>query len=42
MNDFFAAVGPFVYGVGIGYFAHPVWTIAKKIWNEAKQARKEW
>lgn len=42
MNDFFAAIGPFVYGCVLGYFANPVWTILKKIWAEAKQARKEW
>lgn len=42
MNDFFAAVGPFVYGFVIGYFAFPIWTILKKIWAEAKKAREEW
>lgn len=42
MNDFIAAVGPFAWGLVIGYFGHPVWTILKTIWAEAKQARKEW
>jgi hypothetical protein len=42
MNDFFAALGPFVYGLVIGYFWHPIWEILKKIWSEAKKAREEW
>ena len=42
MNDFFAAVGPFVYGFVIGYFAYPIWELLKKIWSEAKKAREEW
>jgi hypothetical protein len=42
MNDFFTAVGPFVYGFAIGYFAFPIWELLKKIWSEAKKAREEW
>jgi hypothetical protein len=42
MNDFFAAVGPFVYGFVLGYFAFPIWELLKKIWSEAKKAREEW
>jgi hypothetical protein len=42
MNDFVAAVGPFVYGFALGYFAFPIWEILKKIWSEAKKAREEW
>jgi hypothetical protein len=42
MNEFFAALGPFVYGFVIGYFAFPIWELLKKIWSEAKKARKEW
>jgi hypothetical protein len=33
---------PFVWGLFIGYAWHPVWTIAKKIYSEAKKAREEW
>jgi hypothetical protein len=32
----------FVYGFVAGWFAVPVWAIAKKIWSEAKKAREEW
>ena len=32
----------FIYGFAFGYFWHPVWTIAKKIWSEAKTASNEW
>lgn len=32
----------FIYGLVIGYFAHPLWQIAKKIWAEAKTATEEW
>lgn len=42
MNDFFEALGPFLWGVAIGYFAYPVWGIFKKIWYEAKVAQNEW
>ena len=42
MKEFVDALAPFVYGFAVGYFAHPLWQIAKKIWSEAKQARKEW
>lgn len=42
MSEILEALAPFVYGFVLGYFAYPVWTILKKIWAEAKQARKEW
>jgi predicted acyltransferase len=32
----------FIYGFVLGYIWHPVWTIAKKIWSEAKKAKEEW
>ena len=42
MTEFLNAVGPFIYGFAFGYFAYPLWTIAKKIVSEAKKAREEW
>jgi hypothetical protein len=42
MNDFLQALGPFVWGFVLGYFWHPVWTLCKRIVEEAKLARKEW
>ena len=32
----------FVYGFVAGWFAVPVWDLAKKIVHEAKEARHEW
>jgi hypothetical protein len=32
----------FVLGLVLGYFWHPVWTLAKKIVHEAQIASKEW
>jgi len=42
MHDFLQAMGPFVWGFVLGYFWHPVWTLCKRIVEEAKLARKEW
>lgn len=42
MKEFVDALGPFVYGFAVGYFAYPMWAILKKIWSEAKKAREEW
>jgi hypothetical protein len=42
MNDFMTALGWLAWGFAAGYFWNPVWEILKKIWREAKQARKEW
>jgi hypothetical protein len=42
MKDFLDALGPFVYGFALGYFAFPLWELLKKIWSEAKKAREEW
>jgi hypothetical protein len=42
MREFVDALAPLVYGFVIGYFAYPIWNIMKKIWSEAKKARKEW
>jgi hypothetical protein len=42
MKDFLDALGPFVYGFVLGYFAFPLWELLKKIWSEAKKAREEW
>ena len=33
---------PFLWGLVVGYFAYPVWNIAKKIYSEAKIASEEW
>jgi hypothetical protein len=35
-------VNIFAWGLVIGYFWHPLWNVLKKIWAEAKKARKEW
>jgi hypothetical protein len=42
MSELMQSLGPFIYGFVAGYFWHPIWEILKKIWSEAKQARKEW
>jgi len=42
MNDFLQAQAPFAWGFVLGYFWHPVWTLCKRIVEEAKLARKEW
>ena len=42
MNDFLQALGPFAWGFVLGYFWYPIWTIAKRIWSEAKLASQEW
>lgn len=42
MREFVDALGPFVYGFVVGYFAFPLWELLKKIWSEAKKAREEW
>lgn len=42
MNDFLNALGPFAYGLVLGYFWHPLWTVGKKIYSEAKKTREEW
>jgi hypothetical protein len=42
MKEFVDALGPFVWGFALGYFWHPVWTILKKIYQEAKIAKTEW
>lgn len=42
MTEFLNALGPFIYGFAFGYLWHPVWTIIKKIVEEAKKAREEW
>jgi hypothetical protein len=41
-EDVKLALSFFIYGAVLGYFWHPVWTIIKKIWTEAKKAREEW
>lgn len=35
-------LGPFVWGFALGFFWYPIWQILKKIWEEAKLAKKEW
>lgn len=42
MEQFLNDLGYFAYGAAAGYFWHPLWAIAKKIWSEAKKARDEW
>ncbi len=42
MEQFWNDLALIIYGAAFGYFWHPVWTIAKKIWTEAKKARDEW
>ena len=42
MNEFLAFIGPFTWGLFVGYFWHPVWQIGKKIYHEAKYAKDHW
>ena len=42
MTEFLNAVGPFIYGFVFGYFAYPLWTLAKKIISEARKAKEQW
>lgn len=42
METFKAWFEPFAWGLVIGYFWYPMWTIGKKIVSEAKKAREEW
>ena len=42
MNQFLHDLGYFMMGAAIGFMWHAIWPIAKKIWAEVKQARKEW
>ena len=42
VNDFLQALGPFVYGFVLGFFWHPVWTLCKKIYQEARLAKQQW
>jgi hypothetical protein len=32
----------FAYGFAAGYAWNPLWSILKKVYSEAQQARKEW
>ena len=42
MNDFLQALAPFVYGFIVGFFWDPICTLTRRIYEEAKLARKEW
>jgi hypothetical protein len=42
MQNFLDVLNWFVLGAVVGYFANPLWQVAKKIWIEAKKAREEW
>ena len=42
MNDFLQALAPFVYGFIVGFFWNPIFTLARRIYEEAKLARKQW
>ena len=42
MKEFVDFVEPFIYGLAVGYIWNPIWQVLKKIWSEAKKARKEW
>lgn len=35
-------IGPFAWGLVIGYFWFPFWELVKKIVSEARKAKKEW
>jgi hypothetical protein len=41
-EDFKAWIEPFIYGLVVGFFWHPFWQILKKIWEEARIAKREW
>jgi hypothetical protein len=42
MDLFLVKLNWFAWGAVIGWFAGPIWITAKKIIQEAKQAKKEW
>ena len=42
MTEFWLAIEWFVYGFVGGLVAHPAWSLAKRIWHEAKLAREQW
>ena len=42
MEGLKAFVEPFAWGFLVGYFWYPAWTIAKKIYSEAKYASENW
>jgi hypothetical protein len=42
MDLFLVKLTWLLWGAVIGWFAHPIWITAKKIIQEAKQAKKEW
>ena len=42
MTEFINALGPFIYGFVLGWFANPIWKILTKIVEEAKLAKDEW
>jgi predicted acyltransferase len=42
MNELQRTLELLVYGFIVGYVWHPIWTVSKKIWREAKIATTEW
>jgi hypothetical protein len=42
MDLFLVKLTWLLWGAVIGWFAHPIWIAAKKIIQQAKQAKKEW
>ena len=42
MSQFLNDLGYVMLGAAIGYLWHPLWTLLKKIWLEAKKAQEEW
>ena len=41
-DDVKLALNYLAIGFAMGYLWHPIWTLLKKIWSEAKKAREEW
>lgn len=42
MTEFWHATEWFIWGLVAGLLAAPTWTIAKRVWQEAKLAREQW
>ena len=40
--NFQSVIELFVLGFIVGYVWNPLWASVKKIWSEAKKAKKEW
>lgn len=42
MTEIWFAVEWFVWGFAAGFVAQPSWRIARRIWQEVKQAQEQW